>query len=250
MSRLKLFLAFGLVLGCARSAATEELLVAAASSLSNAFKVIGAEFDRTHQRDRAIFNFAASDVLMKQIIEGAPVDVFASADEEVMDKAAKAQVIAIASRVDFAANRLVLAVSRDSPLRIAAMDDLNSKKVKRIAIGQPASVPAGRYAKAILQNASLWSVLQGRLIFTQNVRQSLDYIARGEVDAGFVYATDVMIANGRVKIVLEIASQVPVLYPIAATARSKFPMLAREFIALVQSPSGQSILRQHGFSKP
>lgn len=228
----------------------EELLVSAAASLTNAFKAIGAEFERTHARDKVNFNFAASDILMMQIVEGAPVDVFASADEEAMDKAVKAKVIAGATRVNFAANRLVVAVPKDSPLRVAALEDLNTKSVKRIAISQPATVPAGRYAKAVLEKARLWSALQDRFIYTQNVRQSLDYLARGEVDAGFVYATDVEIAKDQVRIVLEVATQYPVLYPIAVTARSKNPTLAREFVDLVRSPGGQNILGKFGFSKP
>lgn len=236
--------------GAAVPVAAEELLVSAAASLTNAFKAIGAEFERTHPRDKVIFNFAASDILMKQITEGAPVDVFASADEEAMDKAVKAKVIAGATRVNFAANRLVVAVPKDSPLRVTALEDLNAKTVKRIAISRPATVPAGRYAKAVLDQARLWSALQDRFIYTQNVRQSLDYLARGEVDAGFVYSTDVEIVKDQVRIVLEVATQHPVLYPIAVTTRSKNPTLAREFVELVRSPDGQSILQKFGFSKP
>lgn len=240
----------GILLRFAAPAPGEELLVSAAASLTNAFKAIGTEFDRVHPRDKLIFNFAASDVLMRQIVEGAPVDVFASADEDAMDKAVKAKVMAAASRFNFAANRLVLAVPRDSPLRLAALDDLHGKTVKRIALGQPATVPAGRYARAALEKARLWSLLQDRFIYTQNVRQCLDYLARAEVDAGFVYATDVEIAKNQVRSVLTVATQQPVWYPIAVTARGENSKLAREFIDLVRSPHGQSILRQFGFLKP
>ncbi len=241
---------FGLVFLFVAPAPGEELLVSAAASLTNAFKNIGKEFDKTHPGDRVVFNFAASDVLMRQIIQGAPVDVFASADEEAMDKAVKAKVMAAASRVHFAANRLVLAVPRDSSLGLAVLEDLKKKTVKRIAIGQPDTVPAGRYARAALQEARLWVLLKDRLVYTQNVRQCLDYLARGEVDAGFVYATDVEIAKNQVKLGLVVATDQPVWYPIAVTARGKKSKLAHEFVDLVRSPNGQSILRQFGFLKP
>ena len=250
MIRLKLILSLGLLLTVCRPAAADELLVSAAASLAQAFKSIGAEFERVHPRDKVIFNFAASDVLVKQIAEGAPVDVFASADQEAMDKAAKAKLIVATTRMNFAANRLVLAVPKDSPLRFNSLDDLTAKTVRRIAISQPATVPVGRYAKAVRDRARLWSQLQERFIYTQNVRQSLDYLARGEVDAGFVYATDVESTKDKVRTALEVTTAQPVSYPIAVTTASKNSQLAREFVDLVNSSAGQTILRKFAFTKP
>jgi molybdate transport system substrate-binding protein len=197
-----------------------------------------------------VFNFAASDVLVKQIAEGAPVDVFASADEVAMDKADKAKLIVNATRTNFAGNRLVLAVPFDSPLRLAALDELRAKTARRIAISQPATVPVGRYAKAVLEQARLWGVLQDRFIFTQNVRQTLDYLARGEVDVGFVYGSDAGLMPNKVRIVLELTTTRPVLYPIAVTAAAKNDSLARAFVDLVKSANGQAMLQTFGFTKP
>jgi len=250
MIRVKLILSLGLFLTLTRPVAADELLVSAAASLTNAFKSIGAEFERGHPRDKVVFNFAASDVLVKQIAEGAPVDVFASADQEAMDKAVKAKLIIGATRINFAGNRLVLAVPMDSPLRFTALEELNGKTVRRIAISQAATVPVGRYAKAVLDKARLWHPLQDRFIYTQNVRQTLDYLARGEVDAGFVYSTDVELTKDRVRVALEITTTQPVTYPIAVVAASKKVVLARQFVDLVNSPMGQTILQKFGFIKP
>src|SRR5678815_1735446 len=163
MLRLR-FILFVVILALSRPVAAGELLVSAAASLTNAFKNIGAEFEHVHRRDKVTFNFAASDVLVKQIAEGAPVDVFASADEEAMDKAMKAKLMVATTRFNFAGNRLVLALPMDSPLRLTTLDELSAKAVRRIAISQPATVPVGRYAKAVLDKARLWAVLQLSLI--------------------------------------------------------------------------------------
>jgi molybdate transport system substrate-binding protein len=250
MIRLKLICSLWFILAASHPVAAEELLVSAAASLTNAFKVIGDEFARAHPGDKAIFNFAASDILVKQIAEGAPVDVFASADQEAMDKAAKAKLIVGTTRINFAGNRLVVAVPKDSPLRFTTLDDLKANTVRRIAISQPATVPVGRYAKAVLDKARLWSALQDRFVYTQNVRQSLDYLARGEVDAGFVYSTDAELMKERVRVALEVTTTQPVLYPIAVTAATKRFNLGREFVDLVNSPTGQTILQKFGFTKP
>lgn len=249
MQQLTLILFLGF-LAVSRPVSADELLVSAAASLTNAFKSIGAEFERAHSRDKIVFNFAASDVLVKQIAEGAPVDVFASADEAAMDKAVKANLIVTASRVNFAGNRLVLAVPMESPLRLSKLEELNGTTVRRIAISQPATVPVGRYAKAVLDQARLWRLLQERFIYTQNVRQTLDYLARGEVDAGFVYATDAALMKEKVRVALEVTTTRPVVYPIAVTTASKNARLAREFVDLAQSAAGQSILQKFGFNKP
>ncbi|HLN85681.1 MAG TPA: molybdate ABC transporter substrate-binding protein [Candidatus Limnocylindrales bacterium] len=250
MIRLKLILSLGLILVVSCSVAADELLVSAAASLTNAFKSIGVEFERAHQRDTVVFNFAASDVLVKQIAEGAPVDVFASADQEAMDKADKANLIVAGTRFNFVGNRLVLAVPIDSPLRFTALEELNGKSVRRIAISQAATVPVGRYTKAVLDKARLWHPLQDRFIYTQNVRQTLDYLARGEVDAGFVYSTDAQLMKARVRVALEITTTQPVTYPIGVVAASKNIRLARQFVDLVNSSTGQTILQQFGFTKP
>jgi molybdate transport system substrate-binding protein len=228
----------------------EELLVSAPMSVSNAFRDIGSQFERNQPGSKVVLTFAASEVLLRQIVEGAPADVFASADHETMDRAQRNNAIDTTSRRDFAGNELVVALPIDSKVTIAALEDLAQSSVRQIAMGQPAIVPVGRYAKAALQKRKLWSVLLDKLIYTQNVRQSLDYLARGEVDAGFLYATDVPIARDKVKIAVKVLTPEPIRYPIAVTKQSRHATLARQFVAWVTSPTGQAILQRYGFIKP
>jgi molybdate transport system substrate-binding protein len=239
-----------MILTVCHPASAAELLVSAAASLTNAFQEIGGQFEGSHSGTKVTFNFAASNVLVKQIIQGAPVDVFASADQESMDRAVQENVIDRATRFNFAANRLVLVVPNDSKIVLKSIHDLKTKEVARIAVGQPATVPAGRYAKRALDEARLWEGLQGKFIYTQNVRQNLDYVARGEVDAGFVYSTDAAIVKDKVKVAFEVPTPEPVLYPIAITRASRTPQFARQFLDFVKSEVGQKILQRFGFTKP
>ena len=119
-----------------------------------------------------------------------------------------------------------------------------------IALGTPESVPVGRYAKQVLEKAGLWQQLQPKFIYTQNVRQSLDYVFRGEVDAGFVYATDAAVSPVKVRIALEVPLERPILYPIAAVKSSGNVNRAVDFIAFVRSSAGQAILAKYGFLAP
>jgi molybdate transport system substrate-binding protein len=246
----RLFVATVAVLLLGGTASAQTLLVSAAASLTDAFRELGQEFSKTHPGNKVEFNFAASDVLVRQILEGAPVDVFASADLKAMDNAAAQNAIETSTRVNFAANRLVLALPPRSALKLSELADLRQPAVKRVAIGQPAGVPAGRYAKAALDEAKLWSALEEKFIYTQNVRQSLDYIARGEVDAGFVYATDAAALRDKVTVAFAIATAQPIVYPIALVKRSKQAKSAQQFVDLVRSTAGQQILARYGFAKP
>ena len=119
-----------------------------------------------------------------------------------------------------------------------------------MAYGNPASVPVGRYTKGALEAAGLWDAVQAKSVLAQNVRQSLDYVARGEVDAGFVFATDAAIMPDKVRIAVRVPSQTPVTYPIAITARDAAAREAESFVAYVLSPAGQAILSRYGFQKP
>src|SRR5690606_14296823 len=167
-----------------------ELTVSAAASLTGAFQDIARAYQARHPEVRVRLNLGGSGALLQQIAKGAPVDVFATADQETMDLAAQQRLIEPASRRDFARNALVLVVPADSSHRIDSLAALARPDIRRIALGNPASVPAGRYANEALRAAGLGEALRNRVIHTQNVRQSLAYVARGEVDAGFVYATD------------------------------------------------------------
>lgn len=230
------------------STQAEELIVSGAASLSNAFKDIGSQFEATHPNDKILFNFAASGTLLQQMAKGAPVDVFASADQETMDQAVDKKLIANDTRKNFTQNTLVAIVPIKSDISLNALTDLDSAAIKHIAIGNPASVPAGRYTEQALTASGQWKTLESKYIYTQNVRQALDYVARNEVDAGFVYGSDAAIMKEKVKVTLTVPLKTAVTYPIAVLNNSKHSQLASEFIQFVLSKEGQDILIKYGFT--
>lgn len=230
--------------------AEQELIVSAASSLTNAFNEIGKKFEGTHPGTRIVFNFAASGALLQQISQGAPVDVFATADQKTMDQAVEKKLIVIETRKDFTGNELVLTVPGTSKVRITGLKDLTKKEVGKLALGNPDTVPAGRYAREVLTNEGLWDTLQSKLILGNSVRQVLDYVSRGEVDAGFVFASDATTAKDSVKVVQEAKNHKPIAYPIATISSSTKKDWAGKFIDYVLSAEGQGSLAKYGFKKP
>ncbi|UPG90329.1 molybdate ABC transporter substrate-binding protein [Luteibacter aegosomaticola] len=234
----------------ASAASAADLVVSAASSLTDAFQAVGKAYEAKHPGTHVVLNFAASDVLLRQIASGAPADVFASADQTAMDKAVAAKAINPATRQDFASNRLVLVVPHDSTAAIRGPADLKAASVKRVAYGDPASVPVGRYTQAALEQQGLWPAVSAKGVLAQNVRQSLDYVARGEVEAGFVFATDAAISKDKVKVVAVVPTPKPITYPMAIVAGSKQATEAAAFEAYVQSAEGRKILAGFGFEAP
>jgi len=244
MKRLLLALSLALPL----LASAQQLTVSAAASLTDAFKEIGPRFEASKPGATVRFNFAASGVLLQQIVQGAPVDVFASADQETMNRGAEQKLIAADTRRDFASNTLVLVTPPGSPVK--AMRDLSLADVKRVAIGKVASVPVGRYTQQALESVQLWAPLQPKLVFADNVRQVLDYVSRGEAEAGFVYRTDAELAKGKVVIAMTVGGHPPVTYPAAVVADSRQAVLARDFVTFLGSSEAQAILAKYDFGKP
>lgn len=248
LSRFALAALFSL--GALNAAHAQEIIVGAAASLTNAFKAVGEQYEAEHPGSKVTFTFGASDVVLQQILNGAPVDVFASADQKAMDKAVEAKAADAASRKDFVRNEVVLIAPKDAKVRVQSVADLKKAEVTRIAIGHPASVPVGRYTQAGLQQAGEWSALEPKLIPAQNVRQALDYIVRGEVDAGFVFGTDAAVAADKVVTVQSLATPQAVLYPIALTTRAGRSEQAQAFLDYVLSEKGQAVLATFGFQQP
>ena len=228
----------------------KELTVSAAASLKDAFQEISAQYQRQYPGVTARLNTAGSGALVQQLRQGAPVDVLATADQVSMDKAAESKSIDGATRKTFVRNDLVMVVPKNSKLRLQSPADLKQSSVKRIALSNPDSVPVGRYAKAALDKAGLFDALKPKLITTQSVRQSLDYVARGEVDAGFVYRTDAALMADKVNISATVPPDTPVSYPIAVAANSRDKTEARRFVDFVLSPAGRKVLDKYGFSRP
>ena len=229
----------------------EEITVSAAISLKNAFDELGKLYEAKHKGTRVIFNYGASGALIAQIEGGAPVDVFASAAQKDMDEADKKGFIVPGSRVNFAANGIVLILPSGSRISVKSFEDLKSAGIGKIAVGNFRTVPAGRYAEEVFAYYKMSDAINGKLIFAENVRQVLDYVSRGEVDAGVVYSTDarVMAKGVRVASTAPEASHKPVVYPIAVVRATKKRNMAEDFITLVTSPDGRRILKKYGFNE-
>ncbi|MBD5553043.1 MAG: molybdate ABC transporter substrate-binding protein [Desulfovibrio sp.] len=243
----KLLLAVIGLLALAAQATAAELTVSAAASLANAFDELKQLFEQEHPGLVINCNYAASDPLLRQIAAGAPVDVFASADQATMNKAEAEQLVAPGTRHDFAANSLVVIVPSGSA-KPQTLADL--RRMQRIAIGNPDSVPAGRYARQALEKAELWQELEPRFILADSVRQALAYVSQGEADAGIVYGTDGRQQADKVDIALIVEGHEPVAYPIAVMVTGNNQAAGQQFINFVMSQQGQAILGKYGFGKP
>lgn len=250
ITTFRAFFCLSLFMGLLQPVLAGEVTVSAAASLTDAFKEISQNYQAKYPDGKVLLNFGASGSLLQQIDKGAPVDVFASADQETMDQAQQKGLIQAGTRVDFVKNNLVVITPADSKLKLAKLADLKQAQVKRIALGNPASVPVGRYSKAAMEKYNVWGAVQDKIIHTQNVRQSLDYVARGEVDAGFVYGTDAKVMNNKVKVSFIVPLDVAITYPIAEINQSKNSAEAKRFMAYVLSKDGQKVLAKYGFVKP
>ena len=250
MHRMRRFVIAALVLALPLAASAQQLTVSAAASLADAFKEIGRQFEATKSGVTVRCNFAASGVLIQQIAQGAPADVFASADQETMNRGVEQKLIDADTRRDFAANTVVLVAPAQGGPDLRTLADLSRPEVKRIAIGKIETVPVGRYTRQALAAANLWAPLQPKFVQADSVRQVLDYVARGEVEAGFVYRTDAAIMADKVKVALTAGGHAPVTYPVAVVSESRQKVLAKEFAEYLRSPAAQEVLGRFGFARP
>jgi molybdate transport system substrate-binding protein len=227
----------------------QEITVSAAMSLKKVFETAGKAFEAKNEGMKAVFNFGASGDLARQIEGGAPVDLFASAAANDMDRLEKQGFVLVPSKKVLAKNVLVLIVQANAGTSIATFRDLTMDNVKRIVICDPKTSPAGRYSVEVFQYYEISDAIVERLVYAENVRQALDYVARGEVDAGIVYRTDALVRKQEVKIVAAApeTSHSPVLYPIAVVKGTQHEKVARAFISLMMSDEGKKILSTYGF---
>ena len=238
-----------LLFGSAPGAWAGDIVVSGAASLTGAMTAIKTAYEAAHPGQKVYVNFAASGQLLQQIEAGAPVDVFAPADQETMDRAQAHGLIEAGSRTDFTANDLMLVVPCDAT-GVGCPSDLTDARVGRIALGEPDAVPAGSYTKEALCRLGLWETLSPKLIYGLSVKQALDYVALGEVEAAFIYGTDALLAPGRIRVVANMTGHKPIVYPAAVVAASVQKEGAREFLAFVLGEQGQEILARYGFKKP
>jgi molybdate transport system substrate-binding protein len=228
----------------------QPVTVSAAISLSNALEPIAKAYaDAGGGPIR--FNFAGSNVLARQLVNGAPADVFISADEAQMDTAARAGAIDNTSRVDLLGNRLAIIApprpAAGSPIR--GVDDLLRPEVKRIALGDPSAVPAGVYARNYLRAVGVWTRLEPKIVPVANVRAALTVVENGSADAAIVYETDAALSTSVMTVFVVAGPDAPrIVYPAAVVARSRQPEAARRFLSFLRGGAASAIFRRFGFS--
>lgn len=233
----------------ARGAARPTLTVSAAISLKDVFTELGHDYEVAHPGIKVNFNFGASGDLEQQVAAGAPVDIFAAASTKETGELVSQGKLDSSTLIQPVTNDVVLAAPANSPAAAATFTDLAQARFGKIAIGNPDTVPAGRYARDVLTHYGIWNTVKPRLIYGESVRQVLDYVARGEVDAGIVYATDAAARASEVKVLLTAPadSHQPVAYPMAVVTGAPQAAAARQFLAWLSSAQTRPIFEKYGF---
>jgi molybdate transport system substrate-binding protein len=224
-----------------------ELTVFAAASLSDALKEIAKMYEPANG-DKLVFNLGASSALALQIKQGAPADIFFSADEAKMDDLAKANLIAADTRASLLSNTLTIVVNADAGAAIAGPADLAKPLVGRLALAEPQTVPAGIYAQEWLQKTGLWKNVVDKVVPTENVRACLAAVESGNADAGIVYKTDALLSK-KVRVAFEVAAAdgPKISYPVAVLKESKHAEAARKFAAFLAGPEARAVFLKYGF---
>ena len=224
-----------------------EVMVLAAASLTDSLKQIAVNYEK-QSGDKIIFNLGASSTLARQIEEGAPADIFFSADEAKMDGLAKKGLIDTTTRKSRLGNSLVVVVASDSALKIDSAHALTNTTVKKLALAEPKTVPAGIYAKQWLEEFQLWPAVEPKVVPVENVRAALAAVESGNVEAGVVYKTDAGISR-KVKVAYEVpAKDAPdIRYPLALVKESKQPEAAKKFLNYLDSKDASDIFKKFGF---
>ncbi len=224
-----------------------ELMVFAAASLSESLQEIATDYEK-QTRDHLVFNFGGSGLLARQIEQGGPADLFFSADEARMDALEKGNWLLPGTRKSRLSNTLVIVVATDHGASVATPTDLTSTSVRRLALAETRSVPAGIYAREFLERQHLWTAVESRVVPTENVRAALAAVESGNADAGIVYKTDAAITK-RVRVVYEIPAKdlSPISYPVAVLRASRQPEAAQRFLAYLLSPKTAEVFRRRGF---
>jgi len=248
----RMTVALSLLLATVTVAQAQEVTLSVAISMKDVVEELGRGFMTARPGVTLRYNLGSSGELQKQIEAGAPVDLFISAAQRQMDELEKSGLITASTRRVFARNVLTVVKPADSTIDIARPADLLDPRITKIVVGSPKTVPVGQYAEESLRALGLWERLQPKLVFSENVRQALDYVARGEVDAGFVYTTDAATRAKQVKEAFRPPEDTyrPVLYPVAVVAGSKHAAIARAFLDLLMSRDGQAVLGRFGFLPP
>lgn len=244
-----------LVLGDRQSIATAQqsektnLNVFGASSLTNALQEIEPLYEQSRPNVDITYNFAASGVLVNQIQQGFPADVFFSAAQREVDELEQAGLLLPGTRQEKLFNRLAIVTPNSSTLSVSSVQDLTNPQVSRVAIGQSNTVPAGQYAQQLFNSFGLYDRLQPKLVFGNNVRDVLNLVETGQADAGIVYFTDALQSN-RVTIVNIPPTDAysPIIYPVTTLQRTQIPETAIDYINFLSSPQATDVFERLGFT--
>lgn len=230
-----------------KTARADEILVSAAASLTDALKEIGRAY-QPQSKHTAKFNFGPSSGLARQIDQGAPVDLFISADLPQMDSLDKKGRLQPGTQKNLLSNQLVIIVPADSKLMLETPKDLLKATVKKIALAEPSTVPVGVYSRKYLVDEGLWNQIKSKIVPVQDVRATLAAVESGNVEAGFVYKTDAAISK-KVKIdfAVPLNKGPKIIYPVALVKESKRKDAARNFLRYLRSPSAKNIFKKYGF---
>ena len=226
------------------------LLISAAASLKEALEELKPLYQQSKPNVNINYNFGSSGALQQQIEQGAPADIFISAAKKQVDALEQKGLLVPGTRNIIAKNRLVLVVPKNA-VGVTSFYSLKDAKVKKIAIGEPRSVPAGQYAQQVLEKLKIWSEIKSKLVFANNVRQVLASVESGNADAGLVYITDAKISD-KVKVVVTADEKYhsPIIYPLAVVKRSKSVDAAKEFSQFLSSDQAKSVFKKYGFILP
>lgn len=230
-------------------ASAVDIFISAAASMTEVMDELKKIYEMNHNVN-IIFNFAGSGKLAQQIQQGAPVDVFISANEKWMDTLIHDNLVLEHTKQEVTGNTLVLITHQDSPLDYSSFSELQAEETRDVAIGNPASVPAGEYTKSVLSELGLWEEFEPQLIFAQDVRQVLTYVESQNVDIGFVYESDALNSD-KVK-VLATADETlhqKIMYPGAVVTESAQVEESKAFLEFMLTDEAQEILSTFGFTK-
>jgi molybdate transport system substrate-binding protein len=255
--RLALVFIFGTILfslhGCNSNRTTDskpaaELTVAAASDLSGAFEEVGKAF-QSATNVKVVLNFGSSGMLTRQIEQGAPVDVFAAANVDYVNQLEQKGLIVPETKKLYARGRITLWTVRDSPLLIENINDLTRPEVKRVAIANPEHAPYGMAAREALEQSGVWESVKPKLVYAENIRQTLQYAQTGNVEVAIVALSLSVRSDGKWVLVPEELHK-PLDQGIAVIKGAKDERAGRQFIEFIMSPQGQSIMKSYGFTLP
>lgn len=225
-----------------------ELTVAAASDLTQAFEEIGREFEASN-KTQVVFVFGSTGMLTRQIENGAPMDLFAAANVDYINQLEQKELIIPGTKAIYARGRITLWTTADSPLKIETISDLRRPEVKRIAIANPDHAPYGLAAQQALQSAGLWEELKPKLVYGDNIRQTLQYAETGNVDVAIVALSVSQQSKGRYVLVPEELHR-PIDQGLAVIKTTRNEAAARAFSSFITGPRGKEILAKYGFAFP